>query len=83
MNPWEQLASQMAGTIGVPPPYQHVDYSLVSGNSIPYTMPTDNLYISNSMVEEPEVEEVKPPTEFEQLSNHKFHELLDKFNETL
>ena len=62
-------------------------YPHLTGNSLPTGIGNliatgDDLYIDDT---EAEAEEVKlkveePPDEFTQLSNHKFHELLDRFH---
>ena len=93
MNPWEGIASQVLG-MGLGAQQQEVDYAqraygagmvypYSSGNCIPLsaTTTTSNaLYIDgtdmNDVIEE-RVE--KPLDEFTQLSNHRFHELLDRF----
>ena len=41
----------------------------------------DTLYIDDTEAEAVKIQVEEPPDEFTQLSNHKFHELLDKFSE--
>ncbi|MEE9510420.1 MAG: hypothetical protein V3V81_08000 [Candidatus Bathyarchaeia archaeon] len=64
------------------------DLSAMMGCSNSTTFPTDTIapgntiFIDEADMEYVKVEPIEPPTEFEQLSNHKFHELLAKFKET-
>ena len=54
-----------------------------SYSPIPITGGSCNtLYIDDTEAEEASLKVEEPPDEFTQLSNHKFHELLDRFKET-
>ena len=88
MNPWEGMASQMFG-MGMGAQAQGLSgafgsgmspYS--SGNYIPIavTTTTSNTFYDNTITDVAEERIEEPPDEFTQLSNHKFHELLDKFS---
>jgi len=67
-------------------------YNYPQGNYIPITTvpegTCDTLYIANENgdvaweTESGSVKVEEPPDEFTQLSNHKFHELLDRFSES-
>ena len=43
----------------------------------------DTPYIDDTEAEAVKIKVEEPPDEFTQLSNHKFHELLDRFKETI
>ncbi len=98
MYPWEGVASQIFGGALGQTQQQDLSgafgggmspYS--SGNYIPITTAPegtcDTPYLTDSAgdlsirIAEEKAEE--PPDEFTQLSNHKFHELLDRFSKTI
>ncbi len=53
-------------------------YSPISIDTSSYTV-ADALYIDDTTAEAVKLKVEEPPDEFTQLSNHKFHELLDRF----
>ncbi len=97
MNWWEQATGQVLGIglgqLGQNVDLQQQDYCLraygagmtSSTYSIPIASgswsPSDTLYIDDKEVEAVKLKVEEPPDEFTQLSNHRFHELLDKFKE--
>lgn len=87
MNWWEQALGQMLGA-GMGQAGEMVDYQQRAyGAGYLSTFSTDGscntLYIDDTEVEEVKLKVEEPPDEFTQLSNHKFHELLDRFNKTI
>ena len=87
MYPWEGMASQALG-MGLGQAYQQQYYSpQMYGNSITFSTPADTtLHIGNTddvSAENVNIEVEELPSEFKQLSNHKFHELLAKFSESI
>ena len=85
MYPWEGMASQALG-MGMAQAQRAYPYP--SGNYLPITTAPastcNTFYIGDENTPtEVVVEKLKAPDEFTQLSNHKFHELLDKFSETI
>ena len=85
MNPWEGIASQMFG-MGMATQAQDLSGALGSGMN-PYcyipSSPDNALTFANCSITTEVNEDEKPeepPDEFTQLSNHKFHELLDRFS---
>ena len=85
---WPELASQMLGA-GMAAQAQGVQFGdslspYSSGYNIPLfatttTSTSNTLYIDNADMDEAKMRVEEPPDEFTQLSNHKFHELLDRF----
>ena len=94
MNWWEQATGQMVSQFGMGlagQGYQKQvwDDARSTGDYIPITTAPESasgtLYITDDMVNtlgQTSVKIEEPPDEFTQLSNHKYHELLDKFSET-
>ncbi len=79
-------AGRMLG-MGMGATGQMVDYQQRAyGNYIPITATTTTgtaLYIDDVEAGEVRLKVEEPPDEFTQLSNHKFHELLDRFSELI
>ncbi len=80
MYPWGTALGQVGEWVE----YQERAYGAglsSSFNYIPITGGSDDtLYIDNTDMEAVTIKAEEPPDEFTQLSNHKFYELLDRFN---